>query len=94
MQGFSALNTEIAPFPVCITFIYKVFPVQRREYDCGQFLHNVLIASNFHTFFVQTVGMPYLSDTLKPVIDKIFEERKYCELDPSKNAERKQSALR
>ena len=38
--------------------------------------------------------MPYLLDTLKPVIDKIFEERKYCELDPSKNAERKQSALR
>ncbi|XP_020614475.1 rasGAP-activating-like protein 1 isoform X2 [Orbicella faveolata] len=44
--------------------------------------------------FMKIVGMPYLSDTLKPVIDKIFEERKYCELDPSKNAERKQSALR
>ncbi|KAJ7387166.1 RasGAP-activating-like protein 1 [Desmophyllum pertusum] len=38
--------------------------------------------------FMKIVGMPYLSDTLKPVIDKIFEERKYCELDPSKNAER------
>ena len=45
-------------------------------------------------FIPQIVGIPYLSDTLKPVIDKIFEERKYCELDPSKNAERKQSALR
>lgn len=44
--------------------------------------------------FMKIVGMPYLLDTLKPVIDKIFEERKYCELDPSKNAERKQSALR
>ncbi|XP_078363038.1 rasGAP-activating-like protein 1 isoform X2 [Oculina patagonica] len=44
--------------------------------------------------FMKIVGMPYLLDTIKPVIDKIFEERKYCELDPSKNAERKHSALR
>ena len=44
-------------------------------------------------FFFQIVGMPYLLDTLKPVIDKIFEERKYCELDPSK-AERKSSPFR
>ena len=36
--------------------------------------------------------MPYLSDTLKPVLDKIFEERKYCELDPSKTAERRKSS--
>lgn len=43
--------------------------------------------------FMKVVGIPYLSDTLKPVIDKIFEERKYCELDPSK-AERRSSALR
>ncbi|CAH3197948.1 unnamed protein product, partial [Porites evermanni] len=43
--------------------------------------------------FMKIVGIPYLSDTLKPVIDKIFEERKYCELDPSK-AERKSSAFR
>lgn len=44
--------------------------------------------------FMKIVGMPYLSETLKPVLDKIFEERKYCELDPCKAAERKQSALR
>lgn len=43
--------------------------------------------------FMKIVGIPYLSDTLKPVIDKIFEERKYCELDPSKT-ERKSSAFR
>lgn len=43
--------------------------------------------------FMKIVGMPYLSDTLKPVIDKIFEERKYCELDPSRT-ERKSSAFR
>lgn len=50
-----------------------------------------LLRSFFHC---KIVGMPYLSETLKPVLDKIFEERKYCELDPCKAAERKQSALR
>lgn len=43
-------------------------------------------------FYFQIIGMPYLSDTLKPVLDKIFEERKYCELDPSKTAERRKSS--
>lgn len=42
--------------------------------------------------FMKIIGMPYLSDTLKPVLDKIFEERKYCELDPSKTAERRKSS--
>lgn len=32
----------------------------------------------------QAVGMLYLHQVLKPIINRIFEERKYVELDPSK----------
>lgn len=32
----------------------------------------------------QLVGMPYLHEVLKPVINRVFEEKKYIELDPCK----------
>lgn len=32
----------------------------------------------------QLVGMPYLHEVLRPVINRVFEERKYVELDPCK----------
>lgn len=32
----------------------------------------------------QLVGMPYLHELLKPVINRVFEEKKYMELDPCK----------
>lgn len=32
----------------------------------------------------QLVGMPYLHEVLKPVINRVFEEKKYMELDPCK----------
>lgn len=32
----------------------------------------------------QLVGMPYLHEVLKPVISRVFEEKKYIELDPCK----------
>lgn len=32
----------------------------------------------------QLVGMPYLHEVLKPVITRVFEEKKYMELDPCK----------
>ena len=28
--------------------------------------------------------MPYLLETLKPTIDKIYKEKRYCEIDPNK----------
>ncbi|XP_070571992.1 rasGAP-activating-like protein 1 isoform X2 [Ptychodera flava] len=34
--------------------------------------------------FMKVIGMPYLHETLGPVIDKIFNERKLLELDPDK----------
>lgn len=32
----------------------------------------------------QVVGLPYLHEVLKPVVNRVFEEKKYVELDPSK----------
>lgn len=32
----------------------------------------------------QLVGMRYLHEVLKPVISRVFEEKKYMELDPCK----------
>ncbi|XP_022103860.1 rasGAP-activating-like protein 1 isoform X3 [Acanthaster planci] len=34
--------------------------------------------------FMKLVGMPYLLETLQPIIDTIYEERKHVELDPCK----------
>lgn len=32
----------------------------------------------------QLVGMPYLHEVLRPVINRVFKEKKYMELDPCK----------
>uniref|UniRef100_K7FCC2 RAS protein activator like 1 n=1 Tax=Pelodiscus sinensis TaxID=13735 RepID=K7FCC2_PELSI len=34
--------------------------------------------------FMKVVGMPYLHEVLKPIVNRIFEEKKYVELDPCK----------
>ena len=34
--------------------------------------------------FMKIVGLRYLHDTVKPVIDDIFKEQLNCEIDPSK----------
>ena len=33
---------------------------------------------------LQVVGLPYLHEVLKPVVNRIFDEKKYVELDPGK----------
>lgn len=35
-------------------------------------------------FYCQAVGMLYLHEVLKPIINRIFDEKKYIELDPCK----------
>lgn len=35
-------------------------------------------------FCCQAVGMLYLHEVLKPIINRIFDEKKYIELDPCK----------
>ncbi len=47
------------------------------------FRGNSLATKSFDQF-MKVVGMPYLHETLKPVIDQIYEEKKMVELDPQK----------
>ncbi|XP_074868867.1 rasGAP-activating-like protein 1 isoform X2 [Carettochelys insculpta] len=42
------------------------------------------LASKSMEQFMKVLGMPYLRAVLKPIIDRIFEEKKYVELDPCK----------
>ncbi|PNJ82595.1 RASAL1 isoform 10 [Pongo abelii] len=42
------------------------------------------LASKSMEQFMKLVGMPYLHEVLKPVISRVFEEKKYMELDPCK----------
>eukprot|EP00062_Callorhinchus_milii_P016729 gi/632968472/ref/XP_007900545.1/ PREDICTED: rasGAP-activating-like protein 1 [Callorhinchus milii] len=42
------------------------------------------LASKSMEQFMKLVGMPYLHRVLKPVINRIFEEKRYIELDPCK----------
>uniref|UniRef100_A0A8C8RHE1 RAS protein activator like 1 n=1 Tax=Pelusios castaneus TaxID=367368 RepID=A0A8C8RHE1_9SAUR len=42
------------------------------------------LASKSMEQFMKVVGMPYLHEVLKPIITRIFEEKKYIELDPCK----------
>ncbi|XP_072034910.1 rasGAP-activating-like protein 1 isoform X2 [Amphiura filiformis] len=47
------------------------------------FRGNSLATKSFDQF-MKVVGMPYLHETLKPVVDQIYEEKKMVELDPQK----------
>ncbi|XP_067377393.1 rasGAP-activating-like protein 1 isoform X2 [Channa argus] len=42
------------------------------------------LASKAMEQFMKAVGMLYLHDVLKPIINRIFDEKKYIELDPCK----------
>ncbi|XP_036760377.2 ras GTPase-activating protein 4B isoform X4 [Manis pentadactyla] len=42
------------------------------------------LASKSMESFLKVAGMRYLHSVLGPIIDKVFEEKKYVELDPSK----------
>ncbi|KAK6476573.1 rasGAP-activating-like protein 1 isoform X1 [Huso huso] len=42
------------------------------------------LASKAMEQFMKAVGMPYLHEVLKPIVNRIFDEKKYIELDPCK----------
>lgn len=42
------------------------------------------MASKSMECFLKVAGMRYLHGILGPIIDRVFEEKKYVELDPSK----------
>ncbi|XP_051682535.1 rasGAP-activating-like protein 1 isoform X4 [Oryctolagus cuniculus] len=55
-----------------------------RTSDPNTLFRSNSLASKSMEQFMKLVGMRYLHDVLKPVISRVFEEKKYMELDPSK----------
>nr|XP_013813874.1 PREDICTED: rasGAP-activating-like protein 1 [Apteryx mantelli mantelli] len=54
------------------------------EADPNTLFRSNSLASKSMEQFMKVVGMPYLHEVLKPIVDRIFEEKKYVELDPCK----------
>ncbi|XP_030073805.1 rasGAP-activating-like protein 1 isoform X2 [Microcaecilia unicolor] len=55
-----------------------------RTTDPNTLFRSNSLASKSMEQFMKVVGMPYLHGVLKPVINQIFEEKRYIELDPCK----------
>uniref|UniRef100_A0A8D1JAX6 RasGAP-activating-like protein 1 n=1 Tax=Sus scrofa TaxID=9823 RepID=A0A8D1JAX6_PIG len=55
-----------------------------RTTDPNTLFRSNSLASKSMEQFMKLVGMPYLHELLKPVINRVFEEKKYMELDPCK----------
>ncbi|XP_006870574.1 PREDICTED: rasGAP-activating-like protein 1 [Chrysochloris asiatica] len=55
-----------------------------RTADPNTLFRSNSLASKSMEQFMKLVGMPYLHEVLKPVVNRIFEEKKYMELDPCK----------
>ncbi|KAM6340300.1 rasGAP-activating-like protein 1 [Alca torda] len=55
-----------------------------RTTDPNTLFRSNSLASKSVEQFMKLVGLPYLHEVLKPVVNRIFEEKKYVELDPGK----------
>ncbi|NXU98963.1 RASL1 protein, partial [Cettia cetti] len=55
-----------------------------RTTDPNTLFRSNSLASKCMEQFMKVVGLPYLHEVLKPVVNRVFEEKKYVELDPSK----------
>ncbi|XP_021268598.1 rasGAP-activating-like protein 1 isoform X2 [Numida meleagris] len=55
-----------------------------RTTDPNTLFRSNSLASKSMEQFLKAVGLPYLHAVLKPVVNRIFEEKKYVELDPCK----------
>ncbi|KAM6166390.1 rasGAP-activating-like protein 1 [Erethizon dorsatum] len=55
-----------------------------RTTDPNTLFRSNSLASKAVEQFMKLVGMRYLHEVLKPVINRVFEEKKYMELDPGK----------
>ncbi|NXR84719.1 RASL1 protein, partial [Pycnonotus jocosus] len=55
-----------------------------RTTDPNTLFRSNSLASKSMEHFMKVVGLPYLHKVLQPVVNHIFEEKKYVELDPSK----------
>ncbi|XP_046555500.1 ras GTPase-activating protein 3-like [Haliotis rubra] len=55
--------------------------------DANTFFRGNTLVTKLVDELMKLVGLPYLHDTLKTIIDQIFEERKLCEVDPARMKE-------
>ncbi|KAM6403764.1 rasGAP-activating-like protein 1 [Rhynochetos jubatus] len=55
-----------------------------RTSDPNTLFRSNSLASKSVEQFMKVVGLPYLHEVLKPVVNRVFEEKKYVELDPGK----------
>ncbi|XP_032899232.1 rasGAP-activating-like protein 1 isoform X1 [Amblyraja radiata] len=55
-----------------------------RTTDPNTLFRSNSLASKAMEQFMKLVGMPYLHEVLRQIINRIFDEKKYVELDPSK----------
>ncbi|NXK48438.1 RASL1 protein, partial [Chauna torquata] len=55
-----------------------------RTTDPNTLFRSNSLASKSMEQFMKVVGLPYLHEVLKPMVNRIFEEKKYVELDPCK----------
>ncbi|KAM6052488.1 rasGAP-activating-like protein 1 isoform 2-T2 [Chlamydotis macqueenii] len=55
-----------------------------RTTDPNTLFRSNSLASKSVEQFLKVVGLPYLHEVLKPVVNRVFEEKKYVELDPGK----------
>ncbi|XP_049643729.1 rasGAP-activating-like protein 1 [Suncus etruscus] len=55
-----------------------------RTTDPNTLFRSNSLASKSMEQFMKLVGMPYLHEVLRPVVTRVFEEKRYVELDPCK----------
>ncbi|XP_062446373.1 rasGAP-activating-like protein 1 [Rhea pennata] len=63
---------------------YLIVRELARTTDPNTLFRSNSLASKSMEQFMKVVGMPYLHEVLKPIVNRIFEEKKYVELDPCK----------
>uniref|UniRef100_A0A8C8Z9X8 Ras GTPase-activating protein 4B n=1 Tax=Prolemur simus TaxID=1328070 RepID=A0A8C8Z9X8_PROSS len=66
-------------------FLDLLFQLElRRTSEANTLFRSNSLASKSMESFLKVAGMRYLHGIVGPIIDKVFEEKKYVELDPSK----------
>uniref|UniRef100_A0A8C5UZ62 RAS p21 protein activator 4B n=1 Tax=Microcebus murinus TaxID=30608 RepID=A0A8C5UZ62_MICMU len=66
-------------------FLDLLFQLElRRTSEANTLFRSNSLASKSMESFLKVAGMRYLHSIVGPIIDKVFEEKKYVELDPSK----------
>uniref|UniRef100_A0A8C5A1L2 RAS protein activator like 1 n=1 Tax=Gadus morhua TaxID=8049 RepID=A0A8C5A1L2_GADMO len=61
-----------------------VFPFPSTTADPNTLFRSNSLASKAMEQFMKAVGMLYLHEVLKPIINRVFDDKKYVELDPCK----------